>query len=45
MRIMDFVVGLGKDAKKVPDAANRAKVLWEKRLRCRNWGLTPLIIL
>jgi hypothetical protein len=33
-------VGLGKDAKKVRDAANRAKGLWEIRLRCRNWGLT-----
>ena len=36
---------LGKDAKKVRDAVNRAKRLWGIRLRCRNWGLTPLIIL
>ena len=34
MRIADFVVLLGKDAKKVPDAVNRAKSLWEIRLRC-----------
>ncbi len=45
VKIADFVVLLGKDAKKVSDAANRAKSLWETRLRCRNWGLTPLIIL
>ncbi len=36
---------LGKDAKKVPVAANRGKSLWGIRLRCRNWGLTPLVIL
>ncbi len=35
---------LGKDVKKVPDATNRANSLWEIRLRCRNWGLTPLSI-
>ena len=45
VKIADFVVLLGKDAKKVFDAANRAKGLWGIRLRCRNWGLTPAIIL
>ena len=34
VKIADFVVLLAKDAKKVPDAANRAKSLWEIRLRC-----------
>ena len=43
--IVDFVVLLAQDAKKVRDAANRAKGLWGIRLRCRNWGLTPAIIL
>ncbi len=34
VKIVDFVVLLGKDAEKVPDAANRAKSLWGIRLRC-----------
>ena len=44
VKIADFVVLLAKDAKKVRDDANRVKGLCEIRLRCRNWGLTPLII-
>ena len=44
VKIADFVVLLGKDAKKVPDAANRAKGLWEIRLRCRKRGLTPMAL-
>ena len=44
VKIADFVVLLAKVAKKVFGAVNRAKGLWEITLRCRNWGLTPLII-
>ena len=44
VKIADFGVLLGKDAKKVPDAANRAKGLWGIRLRCRNWGLTLMAL-
>jgi len=40
----DFVALLGKDAKKVPDAANRANSLWGIRLRCRKRCLAPLVI-
>ncbi len=32
VKIADFVVGLGKDAKKVPDAVNRAKPLRQRGL-------------
>ncbi len=45
VKIADFVVLLGKNAKKVRDAANRAKGLWGIRLRWRKRCLTPLIIL
>ncbi len=44
VKIADFVVLLGKDAKKVRDTENRANGLWEIRLGCGNWGLSPLII-
>jgi hypothetical protein len=43
VKIADFVVLLGKNAKKVRDAANRAKGLWGIRFRCRKRCLTPLI--
>ncbi len=45
VKIVDFVVLLGKDAKKVSDPASRAKGLWKIGLRRRNWGLPPLILL
>ncbi len=45
VKIADCGGVLAKDARKVPDAANRAKGLWEIRVRRRNWGPTPLIIL
>ncbi len=44
VKIADFVVLLGKDAKKVSDAANRAKRLWQIRLRCPKRCFSLLII-
>ena len=43
VKIADFVVLLGKDAKKVFDTTNRTKCLRQRWLWCRKRFLTPLI--
>ena len=43
VKIAGFVILLGKDAKRVSDATNRAKHLWKIGLWCQKKYRTPLI--